>query len=334
MYAEAVAGAHRVGVSRVALLFRRQDAHSLYLTCAALLLSLTLVIDLIFHRHMTNRWLLWTLLVICLSGSAAAFMLGSRVPRWIGLTAVGVFVSSQTYFLSLQDDPQSVVSSVQQLPVVAFYLGWFVRPGVATWLIAVCSLAFGAAMLSNPLFWPDGDIGVPVAVHGLLSLLFCFFAGTYLWLRTTRKARLDPLTTAVNRAGLIEHLDSELRRRSSRGACALVAIDFDNFKRLNDDLGHAAGDAALTGAVREWREGIRVQDIVARIGGDEFVILFPGTTAAAAEAVMDRLQLAAAHAWSYGIAESTEADTVTTLLARADTALFEQKRCKRGHLHG
>ena len=317
-------------MSRVALLFRRQDAHSIYLTCAALLLSLTLVVDLIFHREMMNQWLLWTLLVICLSGSAAAFVLGSRVPRWIGIAAVGVFVASQTYFLSLRDDPQSVVSSVQQLSVVAFYLGWFVRPSIGTWLIALCAVAFGTAMFSNPLFWADGEIGVPVAVHGLLTLLFCFFAGAYLWRRTTRKARLDPLTGAVNRAGLMDRLEVELRRQPSRGAAALVAIDFDDFKRLNDERGHAAGDAALAGAVREWRDGIRAQDVVARTGGDEFVLLLPGTRADAAEAIMDRLQAAGAHPWSYGVAESRPTDTVSSLLARADDALFEQKRCKRG----
>lgn len=321
-------------MSRVALLFRRQDAHSAYLTCAGLVLSLTLVIDLLLHRHMSNQWLLWTLLVICLAGSCAAFVLGARVPRWVGIVAVGVFVASQTYFLSLRDDPQSVVASVQQLPVVAFYLGWFVRPSIAYWLIAICTVAFGAAMFSNSLFWASGDIGVPVAVHGLLGLLFCFFAGAYLWLRTTRQATLDPLTGAVNRTGLTDRLESHLRRQQSRGPTALVAIDFDDFKSLNDVLGHAAGDAALRRSVSEWRDATRSQDVIARTGGDEFVLLLPGTDAEAARTLMHRLRTTGSHDWSFGIAESTPEDSVITLMARADAELFRQKRLRRGRVNG
>lgn len=322
------------GISRGALLFRQYDAHSIYVTCAALLLSLTLVVDLVFHRHMSNQWLLWTLLVVCLGGSAATFALGSRLPRWVGIAGVGVFVASQTYFLSLQDDPQSAVSSVQQLPIVAFYLGWFVRPGIAIWLIATCAVAFGTAMFTNPLFWANGDIGVPVAVHGLLSLLFCFFAGAYLWLRTSRQGRLDPLTGAVNRAGLVERLDVQLRRQKARGPCVLIAIDFDDFKSLNDALGHAAGDDALRNSVAEWRAATRRQDVIARTGGDEFALLLPGTSAADAMTLMARLQAAGSNRWSFGTAESTRADTVETLMGRADAELFAQKRGSRGRVHG
>ena len=329
-----MAGAHRVGTSGGALRFRQQNAHSIYVSCAALLLSLTLVVDLVFHRHMSNQWLLWTLLVVCLCGSAATYILGARLPRWIGIVGVFVFVASQTYFLSLQDDPQSAVSSVQQLPIVAFYLGWFVRPGIALWLIATCAVAFGTAMFTNPLFWANGDIGVPVAVHGLLSLLFCFFAGSYLWLRTSRQATLDPLTGAVNRSGLIERLEAQLRRQKTSGACAFVAIDFDDFKHLNDALGHAAGDDALTNSVSEWRAATRRQDVIARTGGDEFAMLLPATRATDAEMLMVRLQASGAHRWSFGIAESSRTDTVETMMGRADAALFTQKRANRGRVHG
>lgn len=316
------------------MLFRQHNAHSIYVTCAALLLSLTLVVDLVFHRHMSNQWLLWTLLVLCLVGSAAAFALGSRLPRWIGIVAVCVFVAAQTYFLSLQDDAQSVVASVQQLPIVAFYLGWFVRPRIAIWLIATCVVAFGAAMFTNPLFWANGDIGVPVAVHGLLSLLFCFFAGAYLWLRTSRQATLDPLTGAVNRTGLIERLDVQLRRQHSRGPCVLVAIDFDEFKQLNDAWGHAAGDDALRTSVSEWRAATRRHDVISRTGGDEFALLLPGARETEAETLMARLQATGSSRWSFGIAESTRADTVESLMGRADAALFIQKRASRGRVHG
>lgn len=313
----------------IAKLFRRQNAHSLYLSCAALLFSLTLVVDLVHHRDMENQWLLWVLLVFCLAGGVTAFRFGARVPKWVGITSVFVFVASQSYYLSLRDDPQAVVSSVQSLPIVAFYLGWFVRPGVDYVLMAVCLLVFGIAMGTNPALGPEGVIGVPVAVHGILSLLFCFIAGAYLWRRTEQQATIDPLTGAVNRQAILERIEYQLRRSRTRGPLCLVAIDFDDFKILNDEQGHAAGDAALRDTVAMWRSGSRTQDVVARIGGDEFVMLLPRTSEAEAQTLVARLQADGLHAWSWGIAQSRREDTAATLLARADNELFEQKRLKR-----
>lgn len=310
---------------------RRQSPHSLYLTFATLLLALTLVIDLLFHRNQISPWLVWALLIACLVGGAAAFAFGRSVPNWIGIVGVMLFIGAQSYFLSLADDPQSVISSLQQMPVIAFYLGWFVRPAFAVPLLLVSLGAFGAVIAGNPLLWPDGAIGTPVAVHGLLSLVFCYGVGFTLWWRQLRVAATDPLTGVCNRRGFMERLDSRLRRLTARrGGFCVVAVDFDDFKRLNDAHGHAAGDAALISTVESWREEMRAGDVVARIGGDEFVLLLPGVDAAGGTAVVQRLQQGSESAWSWGIAEAVPGDTSDELLARADSALYEQKHRKRG----
>jgi diguanylate cyclase (GGDEF)-like protein len=133
----------------------------------------------------------------------------------------------------------------------------------------------------------------------------------------------------------MERLESRLRRLSpQRGGFCLVVVDFDDFKRLNDAHGHAAGDAALIATVESWRDEVRAGDVVGRIGGDEFVLLLFGVDAAEGRAVVTRLQQKSASAWSWGIAEAVPGDSADELLARADRALYEQKHLKRGELRG
>lgn len=310
---------------------RRHNPHSLYLLLAALMLGLTLLVDVLFHRDMINPALTWSLLLFCVAGSAVVFVLGKQVPRWIGIVSVVIFIVAQTFYLSLADDPQSVISSVQQFPVVAFYLGWFVRPRVAIPLILTCVLVFGTTMSMNPLLSPTGPIGTPVAVHALLAMLFCFSAGMYLWRRQVRAATIDPLTGVYYRHALMERVEQWLQRRSTqRDPFCLVAIDFDDFKQLNDVHGHAAGDAALFETAAAWRAAVRSWDVIGRIGGDEFVLLLPHTRACEAERIVDRLREGSPYPWSAGIAQSRIGDTAEAMLARADQDLYAEKQRKPG----
>ncbi|WP_241156197.1 GGDEF domain-containing protein [Leucobacter chromiireducens] len=297
---------------------------------AALILSLTLVVDLVFHPTMDNRWFVWLLLVLCLTGALITLVRGRRMPRWVGTAAVLLFLLAQAYFLGLADDSASVIASAQQLPVVAFYLGWFVRPRLAMLLIALSVLVFSVVMAGNPLFAPDGAIGVPVAVHALLVMLFCYASGTYLWRRQVRIASTDPLTGARNRSGFGERLAYELRRRSfSRAPLSLVVVDFDHFKELNDTRGHAAGDLVLSRTVTAWNDEVRSGDSVTRLGGDEFALILPRATSREAQAIVDRLRAVSEHPWSWGIAQALPGESADELLARADAQLFAWKRVRR-----
>jgi diguanylate cyclase (GGDEF)-like protein/PAS domain S-box-containing protein len=113
-----------------------------------------------------------------------------------------------------------------------------------------------------------------------------------------RLSRHDSLTGLLNRRSFDEALEAQLaytRRYGSGGA--LMLIDLDRFKQVNDELGHAAGDAALREVARELRENLRQTDVlgrdpegvVARLGGDEFAVLLPEADAGGAEAVAERL---------------------------------------------
>jgi diguanylate cyclase (GGDEF)-like protein len=150
-------------------------------------------------------------------------------------------------------------------------------------------------------------------------------------------ARTDPLTGLLNRRGLNEALDRETARaRRTGSSVALVLLDLDRFKRLNDSQGHGAGDAALVAVADVLRRGLRAGDVAGRWGGDEFGIVFAGITADVAYDVVDRLRAHLVHpsvarrarrvSFSAGVAAlAGSAASSEELMRLADGALYEAK---------
>ncbi|NMR21412.1 GGDEF domain-containing protein [Cellulomonas fimi] len=142
-----------------------------------------------------------------------------------------------------------------------------------------------------------------------------------------RAATIDHLTGALNRSGLEVAATIVLAAAHRHGApLAVVMVDLDGFKRVNDTLGHAAGDRLLADLVDGWRERLREQDLAARIGGDEFVLVLPDTDAAGAEAVVVELARDAPTPWTAGVAVAGPQDTLDSLVRRADRELYRRKR--------
>jgi diguanylate cyclase (GGDEF)-like protein len=150
------------------------------------------------------------------------------------------------------------------------------------------------------------------------------------------------LTSLLNRAGFETRVDHKLRS-GERHELALLYIDLDHFKPVNDQLGHLAGDRLLQMFARRLGEAVRSSDVVARLGGDEFVILLSGVNnLATAEAVADKVLAAASLAFdiegrsvrvsaSIGVALMAQADVgLRDLLSRADGLLYRAKAAGRG----
>jgi diguanylate cyclase len=159
--------------------------------------------------------------------------------------------------------------------------------------------------------------------------------------RLSDEVSTDALTRVANRRGLTQAFETEAARRERDGAGAPLAvglIDIDNFKKLNDSLGHAAGDKALQSLAAEVRQRLRPVDHLARFGGEEFVVLLPATALDEAQQTLTRLQRALSAAlfmhderevfvtFSAGVTEWRPGETLEAALGRADEALYEAKR--------
>jgi diguanylate cyclase (GGDEF)-like protein len=152
-------------------------------------------------------------------------------------------------------------------------------------------------------------------------------------------ATLDPLTGLPNRRLLLQAADRELdRARRQHQPLAVLMVDIDHFKRLNDIHGHLAGDAVLRHVAGLMRECLRRQDLLARYGGEEFVALLPDTPLAGAAQLAEKLrQRVAAGQWSdvalihgpvtisVGCADYRPGDSFQALLNDADAALYQAK---------
>jgi two-component system cell cycle response regulator len=163
--------------------------------------------------------------------------------------------------------------------------------------------------------------------------------------RSLSLALTDELTGLYNRRYVVAHLEELVSRVNNDGVTdtALMMFDVDHFKAVNDQFGHSAGDEALRQLADRALRGVRSIDLVARLGGEEFVVVMPETNLAAATMVAERLRQSVAaepfllHASgerrpitiSAGVAVAEAGDTVDTLLQRADDALYAAKDAGR-----
>jgi diguanylate cyclase len=151
--------------------------------------------------------------------------------------------------------------------------------------------------------------------------------------------REDPLTRSLNRRGL----DEEFAREASRAdrydtPFCLAVLDIDNFKALNDLRGHQTGDDALVHLVAIAKEELRLTDHIARLGGEEFLVIMPNTPLDEAAKIVTRLQRRLTKKYfldnnekvlitfSAGVAERTKGEPQEASIARADAAMYEAKQ--------
>ena len=202
---------------------------------------------------------------------------------------------------------------------------------------AVVLIALGAVRADMPRW---------AMVEGSVAVV-----GSFIWFLRKRERRLierladaaqrDHLTGCLNRRGFEAALDQELERAKRTDVpLALVVCDLDHFKQLNDDHGHPAGDRVLVEVARVLAAGKRRIDTVARVGGEEFTLLLPGSDSHGAFVLAERLRQSIKEvlpsvvgfdlAASFGVAEfPADGRTAATVLSAADQALYAAKQLGR-----
>jgi diguanylate cyclase (GGDEF)-like protein len=195
-------------------------------------------------------------------------------------------------------------------------------------------------LTSRPANWAE-DINSIVVIVGLTGIgtLSLTLNQTRIANRHKREAMTDALTGLLNRRALLENPQDHVPMDT-----ALVAMDLDHFKTINDRFGHDSGDQTLKAFAGLIRANIRTTDLAARIGGEEFCIVLSNSNPRASAAIAERIRAqieampiptssgSIRTTVSAGIAYSTGAETIQSLLIRADEALYEAKAAGRNRV--
>ncbi len=229
-------------------------------------------------------------------------------------------------FAGLSDTPASMAMSAGFMVWVATYAACFFTPAQAAAHVAA---AYGSLVVVVAVVAP-GLVAVVVGPSLVTSSVVAVCVG-WLALRLRRAALLDPLTGLANARAWRRVLADEYERSDRDGTSVTVAfVDLDGLKALNDAHGHAVGDRAVIGVARSLSDGLRGRELVARIGGDEFAVLFPATTGAEAVGALDRIRSAAPSPFSVGVAQRRPGESPDGTLDRADRRMYEMKRDRAG----
>jgi diguanylate cyclase (GGDEF)-like protein len=201
------------------------------------------------------------------------------------------------------------------------------------WPSACVHLAVAvAACCTSLIVVHDAGFGEMLILPGSLVVV----AVTVGWLvRAADAAEFDTLTGLPNRRGLDRHLSAAVAAAAlGDRPLTVVFLDVDHFRSVNQDEGQGGGDRLLRSIATAWRPLIREGEVLARNGGDEFALLLNDVQAGGAMAAATRLRAAmpAGHTCSAGVADWEPGDTVSLLIARADTALHESKRNGRNRV--
>jgi diguanylate cyclase (GGDEF)-like protein/PAS domain S-box-containing protein len=151
-----------------------------------------------------------------------------------------------------------------------------------------------------------------------------------------RLSEIDPLTQIANRRRFEHQLHAEWQRLQRHGhGCSLMMFDLDHFKRINDSLGHQAGDRVLVAVAEVVRRRLREEDCFARWGGEEFIVLLPETSCEAARELAERLRLSLRRAdvtlptqltASFSVTAMQPGEDLMAMLRRLDDGLYRAKR--------
>ena len=236
---------------------------------------------------------------------------------------IGGFVALSFLIANSTTQLGTALAAVPYLWFCVFF-GAYLEPREARLQTVLMCACFGFALIasevpSTPSLWVIYTATIIITTEALLA------SNHALRIR----ARQDPLTGLLNRRGFEESIDPliALGERAGRPT-TLIVIDFDGFKEINDSLGHPEGDRVLARVADSWMKIKRDSDLIARYGGDEFIIALALTSKEEAPPMIERFAEADPMSWSYGMVEVESRARYPGALRRADRALYDAKEAR------
>lgn len=306
----------------------------------------------------TSALQLLSLRLALASGVLLLAWIAQRTPRLSPVIAIALFIGLQAIGFAWME------SGIPNNADPLLRLGYGLFPFIIAAQIAVFPLPLAVTLaLSTPAFgllllpaW-RGPFALELSLYGsawllLLIIVISSWAGTSQLLllldllRARNDAAHDGLTGLANRRSAMAQLTTDIAQaQRRRQPLALLALDLDRFKQVNDVYGHAAGDRVLIEFAATLRANLRLGDLGARTGGEEFIAVLPQTDRDAAAIVAERIRAQCADlpvssddgrvirfSVSIGIALLDGRDSSASLLARADSALYQAKRDGRNRV--
>jgi diguanylate cyclase (GGDEF)-like protein len=338
----------------------------LYGPASRLVMSILLLVGMLsYHRppdvadqRMKARpWLTWIglflLVDVAVAYVAYSSIAGNLAVR-LSMEGGALVLSTLTVIMLLLRRIRSPLMMIFVISVTAFALSSFAfilaRPWNHMWWLAHAIFAGGFFMLSYGVvqaFLTTRSFSKIYSQEELMVRLAEAMAYTESALQELQRtnqelghlAATDPLTGADNRRRFMERVEVEIGRTARGGApFSLLALDLDNFKSINDRFGHQVGDDILKSFVEICLDSIRPYDGVARVGGEEFMILLPQTSLEGAHVIAERLRSTVANSSFHGLPRSTvvtvsigvsqscrDGDTIEVILRTADQRLYHAK---------
>jgi diguanylate cyclase (GGDEF)-like protein len=283
----------------------------------------------------------WTLVPLVVA--AVGFVLvdrglahASRPEYWLG----GAWLISQLMIagsIALSGGPESEAVAWLAIPAVTLSARFTAR---GIWVGSAISIALMLAVTvgvdPRAVYEQPTLLIMPLALLAAVTLLSTALMRSDLEHRT--ESVLDGLTGMLNRRALAARmLELDEQARLTGEPVGVIVGDIDRFKRINDEHGHARGDAVLVDVAYALRKQLRAFDLAYRVGGEEFLVLLPGATQEDARQLAERLRATIAATpyagldvtMSFGVASSGGELTVAGAMLRADTALYAAKAAGR-----